>query len=97
MGIKGPMPPNTLRVSNIREGVSQEDLHRMFSNFGPLESIDFGNRTYALVKFINFYHGECVDEAWFLIGVLVGFMFCSLHFCNQLWTFICAILIMPLN
>ena len=90
------MPPNTLRVSNIGEGVSQEDLHQLFSKFGRLECIKFKKST-ALVKFIKFYHGECVDEVWFLIGVLVGFMFCSLHFCNHMWTFICAILIMPLN
>ena len=38
----------------------------------------------------------CVDEVWFLNGVLVGFMFCSLHSgikCGHL----CAILIMPLK
>ena len=39
---------------------------------------------------------KCVDEVWFLNGVLVGFMFCSLHSgikCGHL----CAILIMPLK
>ena len=40
--------------------------------------------------------GKCVDEVWFFIGVLVGFMFCSLLSaikCGHL----CAILITPLN
>ncbi|XP_050285311.1 uncharacterized protein LOC126724935 isoform X5 [Quercus robur] len=58
MGIKGPMPPNTLRVSNIGEDVSEEDLHRLFSNFGRLECIEFETSTCALVKFINFYHAR---------------------------------------
>ena len=50
--------PNTLTVSNIDEGVFKEDLHLLFLAFGRLEWIKFQTSTFALVKFINFYHCE---------------------------------------
>ena len=31
----------------------------------------------------------CVDEVWFLIGVLVGFIFLFFALWNQMWTFMC--------
>ncbi|KAF3954829.1 hypothetical protein CMV_019876 [Castanea mollissima] len=62
MAFKGPMPPNTSRVSNIDEGVSEEDIHLLLSTFGFLEWIKFQTTTCALVKFINFYHGATCQQ-----------------------------------
>ena len=64
MAFKGPMLPNTLTVSNIDEGVFEEDLHLLFLAFGRLEWIKFQTSTFALVKFINFYHCEWFSFSW---------------------------------
>ena len=83
MAFKGPMPPNTLRVSNIDEGVFKEDLQLLFSAFGRLEWIKFQTSTCTLVKFINFYNGEWYSFSlcsWYIFLVfLISFIFIFIY------------------
>ena len=41
MAFKGPMLPNTLKGSNIDEGVTDSDLHLLFLTSGHVEWINF--------------------------------------------------------
>ena len=47
MAFKGPMLPKTLKGSNIDEGVTDNDLHLLFSTSSHVEWINFQTSTCA--------------------------------------------------
>ena len=59
MAFKGPMPPNILKGSNIDEGVTNNDLHLLFSVSGCVEWIKLQISTCALTTRKNdCYNGK---------------------------------------
>ena len=78
----GPMDPSILVVENLPDA-TKNDLEKLFSKMGPLESVDFDSSNRGVVKFCSSNHGTPLLHFlnrlnWDLfdcIHILIGFLY----------------------